>query len=373
MNHAEFSPSKLPRIIACPGSHSLSQNMPEKPESEFAREGTYLHTVFADYVIHSGSSTLEVTDEQRQAVTDAYTYAKPFLDASVSYDSEKQVQITSDGLVWGTLDLGIRTPDELHIIDAKFGRGVFVNATDNEQLLAYLLGYLTPEDGKRTLFIHIAQPRLDNFQCVNVTREELGVFSHKLTATLINALGPEPTFNPGPEQCRWCPAAGKCPYQLAQLQADAKEVFSVYADIEDKTVTKEQIASILEKEELILTSLKAIKQAAFLALANGEEVPGYKLIRGRQTRSWAAGVTADTLMEKIPALEDEQLYEAKMLTPAKVEKLLDKKTKNLLDEFIVKSEGKISIAPESNPKEAVKVNDPAEVFKNLIDMENDND
>ena len=42
--HALFSPSKLQRLIACPGSHRLTMNV-EASSSVYAREGTMLHKV----------------------------------------------------------------------------------------------------------------------------------------------------------------------------------------------------------------------------------------------------------------------------------------------------------------------------------------
>ena len=43
--HAELSPSKSSRWIACPGSIALSREAPPQETSSYAQEGTAQHTV----------------------------------------------------------------------------------------------------------------------------------------------------------------------------------------------------------------------------------------------------------------------------------------------------------------------------------------
>ena len=64
---------------------------------------------------------------------------------------------------FGTADCLIMTPDALHVVDFKYGKGVPVDAKDNPQLKLYALGALS-EYGLlyqfKTIHIHIVQPRL---------------------------------------------------------------------------------------------------------------------------------------------------------------------------------------------------------------------
>ena len=47
MAHAKYSPSKLPRIVTCPGSVQLCEGLTQS-QSSYANEGTMLHQVVED-------------------------------------------------------------------------------------------------------------------------------------------------------------------------------------------------------------------------------------------------------------------------------------------------------------------------------------
>ncbi len=82
--------------------------------------------------------------------------------------------IVPDGFGMG--DALILSPERLHIFDYKNGRGVFVEADHNTQMMLYALGAVHMYDAdyhfKRVLMT-IVQPNLNNIKTFEMTIEEL--------------------------------------------------------------------------------------------------------------------------------------------------------------------------------------------------------
>ena len=59
--------STAKRVIACPGSVKLVQQMPVKPSSKYADEGTLLHNAIAD-ILGQGTPPLAVEADLAEAL-----------------------------------------------------------------------------------------------------------------------------------------------------------------------------------------------------------------------------------------------------------------------------------------------------------------
>ena len=384
--HAEMSPSRLPRIILCPGSVELCKSVPRQPTSVFAAEGTMLHS-HAEQVLDMWPNDPEIQYESidhQAAVTDAVDYVKSFVDLQApgaQLFTEVKVRMAQHEEVYGTCDVGAVTPTAIHIFDYKFGRGIPVRVFNNPQMLAYtdgfihLLSIVHPEvhaeivSGARPVFMHIVQPRINNYDCVQVFPQDLVNFNVLITRTLALVRGANPPFVPGEEQCRWCDAGGVCKVRIDQASLHAQAALLAYADMQENKASKEELVQILSTKAEVTKAFDAIEKAVFLELTKGQEVPGFKLIRGRSNRTWSPGTTVDSLTTAIPELDDifDQLVETKLRGPAQIEKLVPKDKRDTLAKFIVKPEGALTIAAESHPSEAVMPNDPTTVFKDLIE------
>jgi hypothetical protein len=383
MNHSKYSPSRLERILRCPGSVALCETVPKLPTSSFAAEGTLLHS-YTQQVLETWPEpvTIEYAQEEHlYLVKDVVNYVQAeidFMHPGTNRYQEQSVVLKDFPNVYGTLDFGVETPTEIHVIDFKFGQGVFVDAYNNSQLLAYLVGFidlLYPQAGykaaeEKSWFVHIAQPRLSNYAKVQVFPQDLTTFFARLDQSLRMAESDNPPIVPGEVQCRWCDAGGICRARLDQLALIQQSALLAFADMQENRATSEQIIALLEQQDEVKQAFKAMEKYVFLELAKGQPVPGFKLVRGRSNRAWHPATTVESLIEEFPCLEDvaDSLLTVPALRgPAQIEKLLPRKERTKLEKFIVKPEGALTLAKSSSPKAAVNVTDPQEAFKDFTD------
>ena len=190
--HALLSASASARWLQCTAAPQMEAKFPDTT-SEFAREGTLAHSIaelklraYAVEPMAKSTFTRHMNqlkkDELYQPEMDTHTetyldYIKGIL---LSYKTkpytvvEKRVdfsQYVPRG--FGTADCLIMAPNELHIVDFKYGKGVPVDANNNSQMRLYALGALNAYQllyQFKTVHMHIVQPRIQNF-----SQETLGV------------------------------------------------------------------------------------------------------------------------------------------------------------------------------------------------------
>ncbi len=138
MSHALLSPSASHRWIACPPSARLTEFLVDTGSS-FAAEGTLAHSVAESKLNHrlgragpappceDGEMDEYTTDyanfvlEQAEGLVDPVVYVEQRIDCS-AYVPECH----------GTADALILSDGVLHIVDLKSGRGVKVDAEEND-------------------------------------------------------------------------------------------------------------------------------------------------------------------------------------------------------------------------------------------------
>ena len=393
--HARFSPSKLERILACPASVGLSDHAPPQATSGYAEEGTLLHELTAEMLElwpeHNLDAVNWETPEHKFLVSQCLDKVKELVERFQYYKIYQNLDVTMGNQeVKGTLDIGItgttvENQFEIHIIDLKFGAGVTVFADNNPQLLAYLDGFCNQIIGpnyidhlaafKVKCYVHIFQPRKDHFWFDPIFADELLYFKERVDKTIRLANATHPPFHPGAKQCQWCPAGAVCKARMNRAAQQAIEILDAHADVviwNEKMADVKELGKLLAYKSFINSALDDIHHFLFTKLKMGEQVPGYKLVAGRSKRQWQDGVDAFTLNDMFPQLDTTDLVEAKLKSPAQVEKLLNSKERVVLNEVIDKIEGEPTMAPESSLKEELDINlydksDKAKrVFKNLI-------
>lgn len=386
--HATYSPSKLSRIIACPGSVQLCQTVPKKPTSKYAEEGTLLHS-YTEQLLEAWPEKFKLgTDniEHEMTVIEAVNYIQqeiPFTSPGIIRYQELKVEVQNQ--VYGTLDFAAIIEGEVHIADFKFGKGVKVDAKDNYQMMAYMCGFLNflEEQNEQLyeqaleskLYMHIVQPRLENYQKEEVTPQDLKLFLQRVDKAIRLANQPTPPFNPGPNQCRWCDAAGVCRAQLDQVQTEQLANILKFADINEHRASIPEIQEALRYKASVIQAYESMEKYLFYELAKGGEaakqITQFKLVRGRSNRSWHKNVTFDLLTSQFEELDEQAdlLFETKLKGPAFIEKLLPKERRQDLDQYINKPEGSLSLVDINHPKEAVIINDPNEVFSDYMDQD----
>ena len=408
MAHDEFSPSRRVRFKHCAGSIREEAKDPEGPSGPAAIDGTHTHTLLEHCVknamvspLHFVGDTLEdhegkfvVDIERANRVCVAINYLIGRVNSSMTLESE--VRVDPEFLIGrkgasGTVDVLIYNPDEgeIEIIDYKDG----IQPTDaREQLEQYAVGVLAGLKMPwnqipalyHTVHLTVIQPKLvwKNLEPITTVTFPVKYFLDDvvgaLAAELANASAPDAPLTPGEKQCKYCRAKGGC---TAYAQFVMKEVNVMFAPVEtpspldlvqqsaDKnpaTMDNAQLRQILEAAPLLRQLIEAVEEEAMRRLQAGQKVDGLKLVHGRGSRVWAH--SEDEMAEKLAAMGIPKgaIYETKLVSPAKAEKLswekrdgtknqLSKKQLERLNEYITKMAGKLTVVPESDSRPAVVV------------------
>ena len=363
--HALLSASSAARWLTCPPSAIAAEAYPNQ-ETEFTKEGTQAHEVaeaVANMVDPRGS--WDLYDHLRVK----YGCDVEMIDCAMSYrDYIEEQKKSNDALVlleqrvdfspwvpdgFGTCDCIIIHGDTLTIIDYKYGVGVAVSAKDNPQMKLYALGALNDFGiayDVTKVEMHIFQPRINNVSADSLTVEELLTWAEKTVKPIAQkAAKGKGSYKPS-EHCKFCPHAGKC-RALTKLCTEYVETHSLRVAV--PVLTPHEVAEVLAMEPIINLWLKRVKDQAMTTMLNGGEVPGYKIVEGRQgLRKWSDELqVVETL--KAAGYNWEDFTKTELLSPAAMDKALGKKkVAELLPDFIERAQGAPVIAPESDKRPA---------------------
>jgi len=358
MSHSNIvGGSTAKRVINCPASVRLVQQMPPQPESEHAARGTLLHNVIAEL--------LEFDKRPEQCLGATYKdqiLTPELLDEKIipalalldEVDPEKKMEYMVETRVafgdylpdvFGSTDLLGRKGKRAIVLDWKFGDGVLVDAENNPQLLFYAAAAMrTPAaqwifEGAEEIECIIVQP--PSIRRWVTTPERIKQFEQELLYAVRLSSWPEAPFATG-DHCRWCPAKPICPRMTGAADRALK--------VQLANLPAEQIATQLRQADMLEDYIKELRALAFQMLENDRPVPGYKLVAKRGTRQWVNEDAVDLWVynETIP-----DAYDAKLKSPAQMEKVLKKLGKELPSELVVSISSGSTLAPESDPRPAV--------------------
>ena len=382
MKHAVYSPSRLSRIIKCPGSVQLISNLmvseavTEAPPSSYALHGTMLHGVTDKYYgWHGGNrnkSALDGLDKDDTYLVDECADYLDVLVASKGHKScvlmsESKIDLVSWGLpdVWGTSDCYIMDPIARHVdvLDWKFGSGITVYAKENPQLLAYAAGRTKWPAYANTVTLHIVQPAVEHFDTWDLTVDDLYNWVHGELALAINRCEVmDPLLIPGIDQCRWCDAKNHCYARTELVQKQAIQLFDAQSSL-DKTPSMETLSEILKIAPLVEKAIKDIVQFATKELDLGREFPGYKLVQGKANRAWVSEENTIKWLGENTSIEN--IFNSKLMSPSQIEKEAKLLKKN--DKFRAlynNPPGKVTLTVEEDARPALQTTSKAiDVFQ----------
>ena len=414
--HSSLSPSKAVRWLACPGSIREEAKYPDEESGPAAVDGTHSHTVLENCIIGgladpSIAIGKKFKDHEGEFVVDEARADRVRL--AIDYIKERGKELGADCEVIpeqkvdpahylgrkdmsGTADVQIHAPTArvLEVIDYKDGMN-YVPVQDNPQLELYGLGALAalklpingdyPFDKVR---LTVIQPKLLLKGMNPISHVEMYVnqLLDKIGKYVIGGMrvdDPQAPLIPGDAQCKYCKAKGCSARQdkvmdamglfqpVAQQAEQALEISQQAADKDPAKMDDQQIRQIMEAAPLMRQLLEGVEAEALRRFKAGQSIPGLKAVYGRGSRSWsfADEDMAEKLMKM--GIPKGSIYEVKLISPAKAEKLTwtakksgvevkkqltERQIKTMHTEYVTKMAGKLTIVPESDDRPAVVMN-----------------
>ena len=353
--HSRLSPSGAHRWIQCPPSAKLQEQYPEQ-ESEFAAEGTEAHRL-GEWKVRrmlgedppDPRPEMRYADAEMEEATDLYaSRVKEVLAEARGLCGDPRVLTEQqvDFSRWapeafGTTDTLIAGTGCLWILDLKYGKGIRVEAEDNEQLCCYALGGLELLDDLydlREIRMQIIQPRIGNISEWVISRENLLTWAENILqpAAALAAAG-KGDFRPG-EHCRFCRARHDCRARAEQQIRLMRYDFDTPA-----TLTEAEMTDILGQADQLIAWAEDIKSYALKKALEGKQWKGFRLTAGRAERRF----TDEAAVAKAVLAEGKDPYEKKLLGITAMTKLLGRKRfQELLGKHVEKSRGAPKLVPE---------------------------
>jgi len=393
--HSIFGASGSSRYLACPGSVRASFGLPDTARYE-AAEGTVAHGL-AEQWLRTGVKPVDRLGTTETVKLFTGTYEIPIDAAMMAFveqyvewcngppgdhyheqrvDYSRLTPIPDQG---GTADHFAARPKWLVLTDLKYGVADKIHAYHNPQVSLYALGVIYEWDWLydfEKVTIRICQPRLGHFDEWHTTKEELLQFADWAKGRMHHAWDPNPPFVPGEKQCRYCKARLTCDARLQWAERLIDDTFDdetfdglnaltltnvkaedvVLAPVEP--MSTERLANLVSwrkwAETLFADAFEELDRRA----KAGDVAPGWMLAEGKSSRRVEdrEGV-AETL--DILGVPEEDMWDRKLKSPAKLEKLLVtqakrtvKEAKALLNPYVRVVPGGSVLAPITRGKRA---------------------
>lgn len=368
--HALLSASSSHRWLNCPPSAVAAEAYPNEG-TEFTREGTMAHEV-AEVIARKALNretrealhcdkgvVIEGLEDKSADITDQ------MVECANGYAAYIEEQIKDDGAVvlleqrvdfspwvpdgFGTCDCIILQGTTMTVIDYKYGQGVAVDATENTQMMLYALGALNDYGiayDVEKVTMHIYQPRINNISVWEAAADDLLYWAdHTVKRVAAEAVKGKGKYRAG-AWCKFCPHAGRC-RTLTKTCTEYVQTHQLRVAV--PVLAPHEVAEVLQMEPLVSLWLKRVRDQALTTMLNGGEIPGYKVVTGKQgNRKWTDECRVLATLQAA-GYSDEDILETKLLSPAAMDKALGKKkAAELLEGMTDRAPGSPTIAPLSD-------------------------
>ena len=194
----------------------------------------------------------------------------------------------------------------------------------------------------------IIQPRIDNLSEFEISVEDLQKWAEEeLQPKAQEAFGPNGKQAPG-EWCQFCKVKARC----KALAATSIKTATEHAD--PKLISVEEMAGVvLPQLDTIRTWLTGVEEYALQQALAGTEYPGYKIVAGRSIRKITDAEAVMQLLSDNGFTRESIVKPTELRSITDIEKLIGKKRfGELCKDYIVKPQGKPTLAPDSDKRPA---------------------
>lgn len=386
-SHYEWGASGAKQWRGCPGSIALTHEkkaegkIPDDNDTEWSREGTEAHD-YADKFLKGEIHKDEIPAnfwEHLEGYIDLATELAECEDAENVF-TEQQVPYFYNLDKTGTLDYAVVSDTEVAILDLKYGAGVYVTASENDQLAIYALSLMQKLRGEGFHFeddtivkMHIYQPRHRSFDGVGevwtTTYRDLLDFSIDIEADYKKSkVASSDDLNPSVDVCRFCDARRCCPTRVLDMFDGIPDEANPLTGEVDLVAAKGEITDevrvrIFEKHKAISKFFTELMDDTLALIEQSKlSVDGLKTIDGgKGNRQWGENMAeADKLLRKLPA--SDRYAPKKLISPAQAEKVLKKagtpvesqstRFQNRWNQLVFQKDGSPTLVLASDPRPA---------------------
>ena len=267
---------------------------------------------------------------------------------------------------YGTADCALLCSGEdlLRVYDLKYGEGIIVEVEKNEQAMYYAVGVIERLTARGVVIPYmvelvIVQPRIDHpdgfVRRWRISVDDLSKWAHgtlkkKIAATRAKS----PALVVG-EHCRFCPGKPVCPAIRGVFDELANGHPAAVKELEDW-----ELAERMERIPAARKFIGCLEDETFTRRSKGRDVPGWKIVHKKANRVWKPGAESAV----VAVLGEDAAYTRKFRSPAQVDKL-GAAGKALSKEHAYKPKTGLTLAPESDRREAVAPRTVEEVFGDI--------
>lgn len=376
-DHAELSGSSAHRWMECLGSVVLARELPPSPPTEASMKGTRGHEIaekkLSNFLAHKESGVpiveppIEEGEEELHEYADEYVMAiwDNILERNIvdkAYGIEEKFVLHEKMQMAGIIDFWSMHIDDsgkkvLSIVDLKTGY-YDVPIEKNLQMLFYACAAVQELTGKRPIdYVQtaIVQPQSEQkFKFAKYTFKQIKAYHDRFikqgyTLYVKNKY----TFKTG-EHCKFCNGQALCPVYGKKIEES-----SSLSIVEPKTITfpdvkllpDETLVKLKKYKNAIEMYLNSAEQLLFNKLRSGVEVPGVKLVETTPRRYWAdSSLDAIKRICSETGLSSKEVCTVKLNSITSIEKITGK---NSMDKYCGRSNPKMVVALEDDPREAV--------------------
>lgn len=381
--HAKLSPSGSSRWLKCPGSVRMTAEIKSQSGSA-AYHGTIVHQAGENILLGKNCETGISIIVNDNGVNKFEWLSKPQFEEAKNYaDYVKRLvkkDKNSELIVEMNVDLTDIAPDtfghadavvvengNLHIIDLKTGASL-IASENNSQLMLYAYGAYKELEifhDITSITLHIVQDNAktgtDRSNNWSITVDDLICWiDDEVKPKAEEALKEDAECVPGESQCQWCDAASFCPTLHKHAESIIEDVFENLDGPEEikssgDTLPIESVTKFLENSKLITNLISAFTRRIERELLNGNDVTGYKLVKGMKHKKWEDENLAYEKLTSWCKIDD--VAPRKLCTPNQAEKILGKMStvkQNKFNELWTRPEGELVVAPISDKRPSEK-------------------
>ena len=377
MKHLTIGGSTFARTLACPGWIKASEGLPKSPPGPLARIGSMHHMVqeacqrdgllpkdCLGMTYSEGGEDLVFSDNDLDTADIIYRRTNQLMDELdiEEVEFEPFVQFIED-LAGGSIDVLGLSHDRKVLLVADYKTGqVEVSPVENEQLMFYAIcAQADPATkdmfkGVEKIILAIIQPTTKAVVTTwELTPAALRTFRTEVRDAIKKTQGKKPRLVPGPA-CKWCPAAPYCKARKAAVIASK-------ALAPEHKESLQASADILKEVEAWVASVKA---ELFTQLSRGLVVDGWKIVDKKGARIWVDedAAMADLMKANIPPAIF--MKNTLLTAPQTIAALKKAKIEFDLDDHVEFKSSGVTLAPESDGRDAVTADGVPDNLKALV-------